>query len=358
MIKSRFFLSLLIGISITFFCGCSQRKKAFTINDCEEKWAIATTPCPILNTPDYNNVFGGRNRHRLKRDKVQLIREVELVALKDTVFKISGVCEDFNNQKMYKVSTDSYPYNSSKGYFIDSRFVKIVDQKPSPRISKVPSKTMLRYKLLSMVNSTYLWGGNWHEGISAMKDYYPPSKPIYGDIRKGWMFRGVDCSGLIFEASDGYTPRNASSLVKFGEPVHIEGLTPEEIAANTRPFDLLGWRTHVMMILDDKNIIQSRVDYDYDTPGNQSGVRVMPMIPLLKKLMEDYVPVDSYDTKVAEDKKKFVIRRWYKDSANSNESDEQKKHPDHCKQIMNHSKQIMNQSKQILNHCKQAGDCK
>jgi len=66
-----------------------------------------------------------------------------------------------------------------------------------------------------------------------------------------------------------------------------------------------------MIVLDKDNIIQSRVDYDYDTPGNQSGVRVLPMVPLIKKLMESYVPVDSYDTEVPEDMNKFVIRRWY-----------------------------------------------
>lgn len=313
-------LHLLITLALVCFqWGCSQRK-TFTVKDCTEEWAVAKGACPVLNTPDYHRVFGGRNGHTLKRDKVDLVREIELVALPGTIFKVHGICnigrtpegQDIN---IYKVDTDSYPYESSKGYYVDGRFLRTSIVEPLPPLPEaLPSPAMFRYKLLSMVNSTYLWGGNYYQGIPEMASYYPSSKPLFGDERKGWLFRGVDCSGLLFEVAKGQTPRNASSLIRFGEPVEIEGHTAEEIAAATKPFDLLGWRTHVMIVLDKDNIIQSRVDYDYDTPGNQSGVRVLPMVPLIKKLMESYVPVDSYDTDVPEDMNKFVIRRWYDDA--------------------------------------------
>ena len=302
---------LAIIVSITTFSGCTERK-TFPVESCQEQWAVAHRPCPILNTPDFQRVFGGRNGATLKRDKVLLVREIEAVALPGSVFEIKGAC-NVDNTTIYKIQTPAYPYKSSKGFFVDSRFLELKDTQPEPYRPTLPSPVMMRYRLLSMVNSTYLWGGNYHEGIPEMMEYYKPSKPVYGDERKGWIFRGVDCSGLIYETTNGYTPRNASSLIKYGKPVEIQGLSAEEIAAKTKPFDLLGWRTHVMVVLDKDNIIQSRVDYDYDTPGNQSGVRVLPMVPLIQGLMESYLPVNSYDDEVPEDMNKFVIRRWYND---------------------------------------------
>ena len=290
--------------------GCGRRRDPI-VKDCKVHYAVATMPTPILNTPDFPRVFGGRDGASLELDDVGLCRAVEVVALPGATFEIDGEAM-VEGRKICRVKTPQYPYEREGGYFVDRAFLRLVKGRPTPRPRKLPHRTFIRYKLKSAIGKVYLWGGNWAEGIPEMMEFYPPSAPICGMERLAWLFRGVDCSGLLYEATNAWTPRNASSLIHFGKGLPIAGKSPEEILEDVKALDILGWSSHVMIFLSNEEIIQSRVDYDYAKEGNQGGVRIQKALPYLRSLMEDYAAVNDYDDELPEGfSKKFVIRRWY-----------------------------------------------
>jgi hypothetical protein len=73
---------------------------------------------------------------------------------------------------------------------------------------------------------------------------------------------------------------------------------------------VIGWRGHVVIVLDEGHIIQSRVG-DYRKPGNRTGVRIESLETYLPRLLRQRVPVNDWDDEVPEGNAKFVVRRWY-----------------------------------------------
>ena len=285
------------------------------------KYAIAILPTPVLHTPDFPGVFGGKDGSTLRLNEQNQIKELEFIALPKTVFKIEEIIEK-NGRIVYKVTTSDYPYPTNKGYFIDSRFVKIVEIKPPDRLKKLPSKRAIIQNLLSAEGSNYLWGGNYKDGVPEMLSFYKPTSSLSlatAKVQDKWILKGVDSSGLLYYATNGYTPRNSSSLVSYGNPVRIAGLKVDEIIQKVEPLDIIVWIGHTGVILnlyssrhkDIECVIESRIDYDEHKEGFQGGVRIRPLREVLVEIMERRIPVDSYDQKLEEGKKKFVIRRWY-----------------------------------------------
>ncbi len=280
-----------------------------TYCEAEELYAVAQGPTPVLNTPDFSSVFGGGDGRTLKVDKSGLIREVEFIALAGTVFSIQDTIKK-EDITIYKVTTGDYPYPTKTGYFIDKRSVKTLDYKVPDRIKKLPCREKIIQNLLSSVGSIYIWGGNYKEGIKEMLRWYPPSSDLSGQMRKKWKLEGVDCSGLLYEATDGVTPRNTSALINYGEPVEISGRGADEIIQQVEPLDLIVWDGHVIIVLDKRRVIESRLDYDKTKEGNQGGVKVRSLAEVLDKTLRKKVPVDDYRDD-AKGREKFVIRRWY-----------------------------------------------
>lgn len=273
-------------------------------------YAIAELPTPVLNTPDFSFVFGNKNGKTLHLDDSGLIREIEFIALPKTVFKIENSIKK-GTATIYKVTTKDYPYPTQKGYFIDSRFVKTMHNKPLSRSRKLPNKKAIINTLVSSEGSRYLWGGNYKEGIPQMLSFYPPSPSIHTDLKDQWMLKGVDCSGLLYESTNGSTPRNTSSLISFGEPVKIAGLSIDQIIQKVEPLDIIVWKGHMIIVLDKERVIESRLDYDKKREGNQGGVRIRTLKEVLSETLKERIPVNNYEDKVKEGKQKFVIRRWY-----------------------------------------------
>lgn len=278
-------------------------------------YAIAELPTPVLNTSDFSFVFGNKDGKTLHLDDSGLIREVEFIALPKTVFTIENIIKK-ENITIYKITTEDYPYPTQKGYFIDSRFVKTVDYKPPNRLKGLPTKKAIISKLLSLESSKYIWGGNHKEGIPQMLSFYPPSPLIHPDLKDQWMLKGIDCSGLLYEATNGCTPRNTSSLITFGEPVKITGLNANQIIQQLEPLDIIVWKGHVIIVLDKVRVIESRLDYDKEQEGNQGGVRIRKLKEVLSETLKERIPVNNYEDKVEEGKQKFVVRRWYSSMQN------------------------------------------
>ncbi len=281
------FLIILLIISLTIVCnGMSQ-----------SKYAVTLYPAPVLNSPDFESVFGGLDGKTLKTDSEGLIRDIEYIAFKGTVFQIIDET-DKDNHKILHVKTNDYNYGNE--LYIDSRFVKIQDTKPDEKEKKLPPKKEIYSFLDKAVGSKYIWGGNCIAGISKMLDYYKPSGNIDDETLTKWELKGCDCSGLMYEATNGYTERNTSKLIYEGEPVLIEGMTAEEIANILKPLDMIVWVGHVIYVYDKITAIQSAL--------SKGGVVKTDLIETLKHLMEKRTPVNNYDDGTDE---RFVVRRWY-----------------------------------------------
>ena len=298
---------LLITFSLIFTTSCQYRAPA---KDHSTLYAVAELPAPVLNTPDFSFVFGNKEGKTLHLDDSGLIREVEFIALPKTVFEIEGTIKKRSNI-IYEITTADYPYPAEKGYFIDSRFVKTMEHKPPNRLRRLPEKKAIINNLLSSEGANYIWGGNYKAGIPQMLSFYAPAKTLNADLKDQWMLQGVDCSGLLYEATNGFTPRNTSSLITFGESVKIENLSAYQIMQEVEPLDIIVWKGHAIIILDKNRVIESRLDYDKEEEGNQGGVRIRKLKEVLSETLKARKPVDNYEDEVEEGKKKFVIRRWY-----------------------------------------------
>ena len=86
-------------------------------------------------------------------------------------------------------------------------------------------------------------------------------------------------------------------------------LAAAKIKAQLKPLDLIVWRGHLMIVLDNNKTIESRHDYDLNTPEFEGGVRIRDLDYVLEETLSRRVAVDDYDDEVPADKKKFLIRR-------------------------------------------------
>ena len=260
-------------------------------------YAVAKEPTPVLNSPDFQAVFGGADGISVKTDNQGLIREMEFIALPGTVFELLGEYEH-GTYKIFKVETSEYQYNSE--LFVDSRFVELKKEKPKERFIAMPSREEIYKSLDKFVGNRYCWGGNYNAGIMKLIEYYQPGGEVPNDVKDEWILAGCDCSGLMYEATNGYTPRNTSKLVDYGETVEIEGLSATEIAAKLKPLDMIVWNGHVIYVYDENTSIQSSL--------SKGGVVKIGLVETLIEVMQTRTPVNEFGSGKS---KRFVIRRWY-----------------------------------------------
>jgi hypothetical protein len=267
------------------------------------RFAVAEGPTPVLNTPDFRAVFGGRDGKSLQTDRCGQLRALEFVALPGTVFVIEA---ELPRQEgtVYRVTTADYPYPAKGGYYLDSRFVRPVDGKPPERTKRLPRQEVILDYLRGTVGARYVWGGNQRGGVAELLKLYPPAGVIPAQVRDIWQLKGVDCSGLLYEATAGAVPRNTSALVDYGQPVAVAGRSAAEIAELLKPLDLLVWSGHVLIVLDRGEVIESRLDCA--NPAN--GVIVRQLRQVLAALLQTRKPADR---PTGSGEKSFVVRRWY-----------------------------------------------
>ncbi|CAN5591149.1 C40 family peptidase [soil metagenome] len=274
----------------------------FTLKLCT---ALATVPSyavsdeytPVLNTSDFELVFGGKNGNRVALDNRGLIKEMEYIAFPNTVFEVKNAI-DKGNHFIYEVTTEDYPYTSTQLY-VDSRFVTLVNTKPSEREKILPSKDQILSKMGSLEGYPYMWGGNYGDGIDKLLDLYSPKSNISESVRSTWKLKGVDCSGLLYQSTNGATPRNTSSLIKYGSPVDIEGKSATEIASLLQPLDLIAWSGHVIIVYDENTTIES-------TGGK--GVIKSDLNHRIRSVLSERRAVNDWS---GTEGKRFVVRRWY-----------------------------------------------
>lgn len=251
-------------------------------------FAKTKTFTPLLNTPLWNEIF---HPERLAIEESSgLLRAIESIAFPDTKMWVLE-----SKEGMVKVKTSEYPSN----VWIDSRFLEFFSEEPEERKRVLPSKEQILLFLEERVQekTAYIWGGNRYLGIPELLNWYPPSKPIE-PAHPEYLLRflkGLDCSGLIYEATHGFIPRNTSDLRHFGKPILIEDLTPSEIVSLLEPLDLIVIKGHVVCVGENNTIIESK---------HRVGVYKSSCLERLEELIQTHTPKNAWDEKA------LLVRRW------------------------------------------------
>lgn len=266
--------------------------------------AVARIPTPVLNTPDFKAVFGGASGKVLKADRCGQVRELEFVALPGSVFTILKK-KRVGSADIYQVKTDEYQPLPNFRLYIDGRFLTLRQDAPPPRRTSLPSREKIVSSLRASIGSHYVWGGNVQDGVPALEELF--FKDIAADDRGRHTLAGLDCSGLLYHATGGWTPRNTAQLLAYGQGVAIAGKSPADIVALLQPLDLIVWNGHVIIVLDGKNAIESRLECG--KPGN-GGVVMTPLSQRIDGIIRTRQPVNAW---LGSEKRRdiFVVRRWY-----------------------------------------------
>lgn len=263
-------------------------------------YAITQYPTPLFNTPNISGCFGGEDGDSLLLDNQQLMRAVETVLFPQTKVEL---LERVAQSSIWRVRTAEYDYGGQ--YYLDERFVQRSLGIPPNRVILVPPLPTVILKLNQLIGTRYIWGGNWPQGIDLLPNFYPSRtslNQLAPWVQDSWKLKGVDCSGLFHYASNGYTPRNTSGLLNFGNVVQIKGLDLNAIVHKVQNLDLIIWVGHVVAVLDDKTTIESR---------HPVGVVKCDLKKRLIEIMEKRKPVNNWNE--SEDPR-FVIRRWHPDN--------------------------------------------
>lgn len=250
------------------------------------KFAITKSETPLLSTEHFSFVFSDP----LPLDPQGLLKPIETIAFAHSPLILSRRCSEW----IYEVEMPGYP---EAPLFADIRFLEPVNKVPKIKEKTLPPSSSLVQKLESLIGNIYIWGGNWHRGIPELLSLYPPSHPLDPLSQKRWTLEGVDCSGLLYQVTEGLTPRNTSQLLHFGHSLQIEGLPLEAIVEQLQPLDLIVWSGHMVIVLDNTTTIESSC--------SRGGVVTTPLEERLSQILEERTPSNLWQGQST-----FVIRRF------------------------------------------------
>lgn len=229
-------------------------------------FAKTISPAPLLNTPKL--IF------ELEKDSQNRFMELETVIFPYVLLELVEQKTD----QIWEVKTNEYP--SPSKLYIDSRFFEPIPLGIEREI-ELPSPDEILANMKKLEGLRYFWGGAYPYGIPNILKFYPHihEREDLADL----ICQGVDCSGLLYFASNGFTPRNTSQLINFGTPVS---------ASEIKPLDIIVWQGHVIIATSSDTVIESRID---------KGVAFSPLktrLPEVQKI-------------AADQKKELFIRRWF-----------------------------------------------
>lgn len=248
-------------------------------------WFIVENPTPLLNTKHFHLFLGGKTGSEVD------LSCLELVALPGMVLFLI-------EREGFIGTVQLQSYNQSPLY-VDLRFGSISPHHPFLSCQR-PQRDEILESMEKRIGARYIWGGNWGDGIPELLSLYPPKSPLEDTIKSLWTLQGVDCSGLLFEAAKGQTPRNTSDLCVFGAPVLCEGLSIDRILSILEPLDMIVYPGHVIFVRDSDTVIESRSLY--------GGVKTTSTYDRLQELLFTRIPIDSWDKK-KDPSSFFMIRR-------------------------------------------------
>lgn len=209
-------------------------------------YATSVKPTPLFNTENLEKIFWDPTSF----DDRFLLRQLETVVYPGSLFEVISAKRD-----VLEVRTEEY--QASRSYFIHRHFVEMKRASPKPRDKNLPSKQEILRRLETFPKSLYIWGGNIPEGIPELLHLFPPNRRLSPFEYACLQFQGVDCSGLLYHVTNGFTPRNTRDLLFFGEKVD-----------NVKPLDLIVWPGHLLIALPGERLIECR-EFDGLVISNQ-----------------------------------------------------------------------------------------
>ncbi|MDD2850907.1 MAG: NlpC/P60 family protein [Desulfuromonadaceae bacterium] len=291
---------------IAQWCSCSGRCLLFLIllfrctlvPATAAEFGVAVTATPVLNTYEFRAVFGGKGGQKITTDSCGQVRELEYIALPGSVFTIlkkihSGTID------IYQVTTDEYTAPPKAQLFVDGRSLRLKHRRPAERKRLLPGRAEILSALTASSGREYVWGGNVPDGVPELSGWY--------NLRERSPLAGLDCSGLLYFATGGYTPRNTSQLISYGQGVAIAGMKGTDIITKLQPLDLIVWRGHVIIVLDRQTVIESRLRCG--EPGN-GGVVMTSLAQRISEIMRIRRPADFWPASGTHNDI-FIVRRWY-----------------------------------------------
>ena len=211
----------------------------------------------------------------------------------------------------YEVRTREFDwwYGEDEAFYLDARFIEKKDKKPNEVINPLPDISTIYKNLLSAVDSHYIWWGSYYQGIPEINEFYPTPETVKltKDEQEYKLLKWVDCSWLLWQATNGYTPRNTSWLLTFWESVNITWNTINQIINKVEPLDLIVRKWHVIIILSNEYAIESIWKENFEW-----GVEIVKLKERLEDIFTRRQPVNEWNESTLPNKEKFVIRRRYK----------------------------------------------
>lgn len=262
-------------------------------------YLIAEKPTPVFNVSDLQSLFGGQTGS-LPLDDLNLLRACECILFPLTVFEILANQSD----QVLEVRTKSYPSDSP--LYIDKRFGRLTDKRPAQKEKSLPTPEQILSKMKQSLDLPYIWGGNVSEGVPQLLEYYPPpsSETLSKLERATWELKGLDCSGLLYEATGGVTPRNSADLLFYGKGVSIQGKQAEDILPLLKPLDLVVYRGHLFIVINAHESIESKLEF--------GGVKKNLTLNRLKGFMQEEGKIPCDDPQMAfDDNRYFLVRRFF-----------------------------------------------
>jgi cell wall-associated NlpC family hydrolase len=207
---------------------------------------------------------------------------------------------------VFRVETDDYPVPAGSKLYVDSRFIELRGEKPLPRSRKLPPAAEVLATLKASIGSPYVWGGNLQSGVPEMIELFY-SGGVPAAARRQLTLAGLDCSGLLYQATGGWTPRNTSHLVSYGRAVPVAGMSADAISRQLEPLDLIVWNGHVVIVLDRNTVIESRLECGKKGSG---GVMTTALRKRLAEILRTRRPADQWPAG-GRQRDIFVVRRWH-----------------------------------------------
>ncbi|MDF2378956.1 MAG: hypothetical protein P1V18_01885 [Candidatus Gracilibacteria bacterium] len=327
----NFLRGLLISFSLLILVGCGGSDATETVPDVLDKqlnqilaakvpFASSKGEAPVLNTHDWDSVFGGESGKDLKYDRYGEIDEVVFVAPPGTLFnlkrQIRKVTRQGDETIYYKVTTPIY--DGSQALWIDGRFLNVNDVKPAFDVTaETATKTLVN--LRNYENQPYTWRGSSSAGAPELLLYYPPSESISARTQDDWSLKGFNSMGLLYRASNGATPLDAAQLSRFGRPVFknfndmvgddetpVADKKAKALTALLKPLDIVQFGDRVMIVLDNDQITEAKYLSKY-----AGKVVISNLADTVYGLLDkgEFVE-DPFQELVNRTKKKFFIRRY------------------------------------------------
>jgi len=274
---------------------------------------VPPTPSPtptygqaIGATPVYLSRFFPRhlgNAGVLGR-RARLYHALAFTAYPDSAFVVHERAR-VEGRDVLRVTTAEAP---GATYWVDERHVRVASKPFPERTRNMPAaaKVLRALEQAAAQGVPYCWGCNFAAGVPRLRaDYGLTARQL---TRYPWDFAGVDCSGLLYEATDGSTPRDTSLLLGYGSPVAIQGRTLAELLNLLKPLDLIIWQGHMLIVLENGQVVESI---------NKHARRFVrktvksPLAVRLAEILRTRKPVNQYHSPRHAGRRRFVVRRWH-----------------------------------------------